>query len=85
MEWWDAPGMAQDGTGITLADDAITSAKFDESTAYPLKSADSGATEVARTGADGDTLENLSDQLDGVEPAAVLQNRLPAGRGVFPF
>lgn len=57
---------AQAGDAMTLADDAITSDKFDESTAFPLKSADSGATEVARTGADGDTLESLSDQLDGV-------------------
>lgn len=50
----------------TLADDAITAAKFDESTAYPLKSADTGATAVARTGADSDTLETLSDQIDDV-------------------
>jgi len=53
--------------GVTLADDAITSAKFDESTAYPLKSADTGATQVARVGADSDTLETLSDQLDVVQ------------------
>ena len=50
--------------GVTLADDAITAAKFDESTAFPLKSADSGATAIARTGADSDTLETLSDQMD---------------------
>ncbi len=47
----------------TLADDAITASKFDESTAYPLKSADSGVTEIARTGADADTLKTLSDEL----------------------
>jgi len=35
-------------------------------TAHLLQSADSGATAVARTGADADTLETLSDQLDGV-------------------
>jgi len=29
-------------TGIELADDAITAAKYDESTAYPLKQADTG-------------------------------------------
>ena len=52
--------------GVDLADDAITSAKFDESTAYPLASADTGATQIARAGTDGDTLETLSDQLDGV-------------------
>ena len=46
-----------------LADDVITAAKFDESTAFPLKSADTGATQVARVGADGDTLETLSDEI----------------------
>jgi len=57
--------------GVTLVNDAITAAKFDESTAYPLKAADTGSTQVARTGADADTLETLSDQIDGVEPADV--------------
>lgn len=55
------------GSAMTLADDAITSAKFDESTAYPLKSADTGVTAVARVGADGDTLETLSDQIDNLD------------------
>jgi hypothetical protein len=55
------------GSAMTLADDAITAAKFDESTAFPLKSADTGATAVARTGADSDTLETLSDQIDTVK------------------
>lgn len=62
--------------GVTLADDAITSAKFDESTAYPLKSADTGATALARTGADSDTLETLSDEIaviDGIVDA-ILDN-----------
>ena len=52
------------GDAMTLADDAITAGKFDESTAFPTKSADSGATQIARVGADGDSLETLSDQLD---------------------
>lgn len=52
--------------GVTLADDAITAAKFDESTAFPVKSADTGATQIARVGADSDTLETLSDQMDGI-------------------
>ena len=52
--------------GVVLVNDAITSAKFDESTAFPLKATDSGSTYIARTGADSDTLETLSDQLDGV-------------------
>ncbi len=59
-------------SGVTLADDAITAAKFDESTAYPLKSADAGATAVARTGADSDTLKTLSDQIDLQATAAEL-------------
>ena len=54
------------GSAMTLADDAITAAKYDESTAFPVKSADTGATQIARVGADGDTLETLSDQIDGV-------------------
>lgn len=60
--------LADTGTdGVVLANDAITAAKFDESTAFPLAAADSGATQVARTGADADTLETLSDQLDAVK------------------
>lgn len=38
------------GALMGLADDAITNAKFDEGTAYPLKAADTGATILARTG-----------------------------------
>lgn len=52
---------------VTLADDAITAAKFDESTAFPLKAADTGVTQVARVGADGDTLEKLSDEIAAVQ------------------
>lgn len=55
--------------GVGLANDAITAATFDETTAFPLKSADTGSTAVARTGADSDTLETLSDQLDAVPTA----------------
>jgi len=47
----------------SLADDVITAAKFDESTAFPLTSADSSTTRVARVGAGGDTLETLSDEI----------------------
>lgn len=54
------------GSPMALVDDAITAAKFDESTAFPLTQADTGSTAVARTGADSDTLETLSDQIDGV-------------------
>lgn len=48
---------------VTLADDAITASKFDESTAFPVKSADTGVTAIARVGADSDTLETLSDEI----------------------
>lgn len=68
-------------TGVKLADDAITAAKFDETTAHPLKKADAGATEVARTGADGDTLEPLSDQIDGVATPAHVSAAEAAIRG----
>lgn len=56
-----------DKTGYGLANDAITSAKFDEVSAFPLKSADTGSTKIARTGADNDTLETLSDQMDTID------------------
>lgn len=53
------------GDEMNLSDDAITSAKYDETTAFPLKADDSGNTYILRTGADGDTGETLSDQIDG--------------------
>jgi hypothetical protein len=49
--------------GVTLANDAIKAVTYDESTAFPIKSADTGATQIARTGADGDTLEDISDEI----------------------
>lgn len=60
-------GLAIVGSEMGLANDAITAGKFDESTAFPLKSADTGSTKVARVGADSDTLETLSDQLDAIQ------------------
>ena len=57
---------AKAGDQMALVNDAITAAKFDESTAFPLASVDSGATQVARTGADGDTLETLSDEIAAI-------------------
>ncbi len=70
---------AKAGDNMNLADDAITSAKFDELTAYPLGRADSGINLIARTGADADTLETLSDQLDGIgsgTSATTIANRV---------
>lgn len=65
---YDGTGYAGGTTKLSvavasLADDVITAAKFDESTAFPLKSADTGSTAIARTGADSDTLETLSDEI----------------------
>jgi len=53
--------------GVGLADGAITAAKFDETTAFPLKSADTGATAVARTAA-VDAIKAKTDNLP-VDPA----------------
>lgn len=62
-----AGSVASVTAGVTLANDAITAAKFDETTAFPLKSADSGTTTVARAGSlELDTLATLSAQLDTV-------------------
>lgn len=60
------------GSEMNLANDAITSAKYDESTAFPVKSDDSGTTQIARTGNDGDTLEDLSDQIDTLPTSATI-------------
>lgn len=62
---------AKAGDDMNLADDAIKAAKYDESTAFPVKSADIGITQIARVGADGDTLETLSDQLDEIQGAEI--------------
>jgi hypothetical protein len=58
------------GAAMTLANDAITAAKYDESTAFPVTLADTGSNKIARTGADSDTLETLSDQIDGISVTA---------------
>jgi hypothetical protein len=49
-----AGSVASVTAGVTLADDAITAAKFDETTAFPVKYADTGATLIARVGAQMD-------------------------------
>src|SRR5690606_12144092 len=63
-------GTADPGDAMALVDDAITASKFDESTAFPLASADSGSTQIARTGADGKTLEDISEQITGIASPA---------------
>jgi hypothetical protein len=64
--------IAAPGDQMALIDDAITASKHDESTSFPVASADSGSTQIARTGADADTLETLSDQVDLQATAAAL-------------
>lgn len=61
---------AKAGDEMALVNDAITSGKYDQTTAHPLTSADSGATAVMRTGADGDTGKTLSDQIDATSTAS---------------
>ncbi len=62
--------------GVGLADDAITSDKFDESTAFPVTSADTGATTIAREGADGSThtLDTLSNQVGNLSSGSAAIN-----------
>lgn len=57
---------------MMLADSAISSAKYDGTTAWGLGAVDSGATQIARTGADADTLETLSDEIALQATAAAL-------------
>lgn len=55
-----------DGELVNLADDAITSDKYDETTAYPVKLDDSGDTQIARKGAGSHTLETISNQVAAI-------------------
>lgn len=63
--------------------DLITASVFDESTAFPVKSADTGITQIARVGADGDTLETLSDQIDLVQAVTTLVSKWITNKLVF--
>lgn len=54
-------------TSVDLNADAITASVYDETTAFPITSADTGATQIARTGADADTLETLSDEIASIQ------------------
>lgn len=62
------------GDNMNLADDAIKAAKFDQSTAHPVESADTGSSKIARTGADSDTLETISDEVASIEAVTTLFN-----------
>ena len=61
--WITAAGFAVAGDAMNLAADAIKAVSYDESTAWPLTASDAGATQIARVGADGDTLETISDEI----------------------
>ena len=58
---------AEAGDAMNLAADAIKAVSYDESTAFPVKADDAGATQIARVGADSDTLETLSDEIAAVK------------------
>ena len=49
--------------GVALVDNAISAAKFDESTAFPLKQVDSGDSELARKGSAEKDLTDLSNEI----------------------
>jgi len=67
------------GEGVAIKPDGIAASTFDESTAFPIGSADSGATQIARKGADADTLKTLSDQVDSLEVTKLkLENMVEA-------
>lgn len=69
--------------GVAIKAGAIKDTSYDQSTAFPLKSDDSGASQIARVGADGDTLETLSDQIDAVltDTGTTLENHLTDIKG----
>jgi len=62
--------LALPGSLMGLANDAITAAKFDESTAFPVKSADAGLTALARPATDeieaGLTYKNAAKRANAV-------------------
>jgi hypothetical protein len=83
-------GFGIEGPLASLVDNAITASKYDESTAFAVKSDDSGSTQIARTGADGDTLETISDEiaaaqtsLDDIPNTAEFEARTIVSAGYF--
>lgn len=67
---------------MSMANDVITAAVYDQTTAHPLTSADSGATAVMRTGADGDTGKTLSDQIDATSTTSGMTAAFTEIKGV---
>ena len=60
-------------TSVDLNADAIKAVSYDESTAFPLRDDDAGSTYIARTGADSDTLEDISDEIAGLNNISTAQ------------
>ena len=90
-EWDTAVGFAIAGDAMNLAADAIKAVSYDETTAWPVTASDAGVTQIARVGADGDTLEDISDEIataqvdltlltgaDGATLASLQPNYAPA-------
>lgn len=74
------------GEGVGLKDDAITSAKYDESTAFPIESADSSTTQITRVSSQpGLTIEtyNVDDGTDPISGALVMMTSDAAGSVVL--
>lgn len=55
------------GSAMTLADASIKKVTHDNSTSFAVELVDAGSTQIARTGADSDTLKSLSDQMDSIK------------------
>lgn len=60
--------------GVSLANDAITASKYDETTAFPLASVDSGDSTVLRKGSSSITGTSLDTAISGISGAYVSQS-----------
>ena len=71
-------GTADPGDAMTLSDGSIKAASYDEVTAWPIIASDAGVTQIARVGADGDTLETISDEIATRAPSGEYNTQLDA-------
>jgi hypothetical protein len=56
-------------SGVVLANDAITADKYDQSTAHPIASADSGSTQIAREANATTNTASIITQINGIKVA----------------
>jgi hypothetical protein len=71
-------GGRMDASVGAMANDVITAAAHDESTAFPVKLVDTGVTKIARVGADSDTLETLSDEIAAIDVTVAISSTAAA-------